>query len=106
MQGTRVRSPVGELDPTWGAVRLGGVKLVYPLDFFLKKDEHSFLILAEKENFSKKKKKKTLEPCSLQWFLSGVSILTHVERGGGFSKIFGYCHVCSSDVQCPGVQGV
>lgn len=58
MQGTRVRSPVGELDPTWGAVRLGGVKLVYPLDFFLKKDEHSFLILAEKENFSKKKKKK------------------------------------------------
>lgn len=63
-------------------MRLGGVKLVYPLDFFLKKDEHSFLILAEKENFSKKKK--PLEPCSLQWFLSGVSILTHVEPGEAF----------------------
>lgn len=48
MQGTRVQSPVGELDPTCGAVRPGGVKLVYPVDFFLKKDEHRFLILVEK----------------------------------------------------------
>lgn len=50
--------PSGELDPTWGAVRLGGIKLVYPLDFLLKKkDEHSFLILAEKKILVRKKKK-------------------------------------------------
>lgn len=99
MQGTRVRSPVGELDPTCCAVRPGGVKLVYPVDFFLKKDEHRFLILVEKWEKCKYEKK-TLELCSPQWFLSGVSILTQCLGVGRLfrkfwllSCLFSWCSV-------------
>lgn len=74
MRGPEGSIPSGGTRSHMGCSEAGEeLKLVYILLISLKKDEHSFLILAEKKILVRKKKK-TLEPCSLQWFLSGVNI--------------------------------